>query len=73
LQPEIRVEKLQRGAQKYALQQLDPEDFEVRGMEGAQLSPAKRDTFLLLSCLRLVPSVTRFFFCPLPEGAVVVV
>jgi hypothetical protein len=35
----MRVEKLQRGAQKYALLQLDPEDFEICGMEEAQLSP----------------------------------
>jgi hypothetical protein len=34
----MRVKKLQRGAQKYALQQIDPEDFEVHGMEEAQLS-----------------------------------
>jgi hypothetical protein len=39
LQPEIRVKKLQRGTQKYALQQLDSEDFDVHGMEEAQLSP----------------------------------
>jgi hypothetical protein len=38
LQPELRVENLQRGAQKYALQQLSPKDFEIRGMEEAQLS-----------------------------------
>jgi hypothetical protein len=35
----MRVEKLQRGAQKYDLLQLDLEDFGVRGMEEAQLSP----------------------------------
>jgi hypothetical protein len=35
----MRVEKLQRGVQKYALQQLGLEDFEVRGMEKAQLLP----------------------------------
>jgi hypothetical protein len=39
LQPEMRVEKLQRGTQKYALLQLDLEDFEVCGTEGPQLSP----------------------------------
>jgi hypothetical protein len=38
LQPEMLVEKLQRGIQKYALQQLDLENFEVCGMEEAQLS-----------------------------------
>jgi hypothetical protein len=46
LQPGIRVEKLQRDAQKYALQQLDPEDFEVHGMEGAQLSPDRLEVHL---------------------------
>jgi hypothetical protein len=40
--PEICVEKLQRDAQKYALQRLYPEDFEVRDMEEAQLSPNHR-------------------------------
>jgi hypothetical protein len=45
-QPEIRVEKLQSGAQKYALQQLDPEDFEVHGMEEAQLSPNQLEVYL---------------------------
>jgi hypothetical protein len=47
LQPEMRVEKLQRGAQKYALQQLDPEDFEVQGMEEAQLSPDQLELCLV--------------------------
>jgi hypothetical protein len=46
LQPEICVKKLQRGTQKYALHQLDPEDFEVRGMEGAQLSPDQLEVYL---------------------------
>jgi hypothetical protein len=47
-QPEIRVKKVQRGAQKYALQQLDPLDFEVRDMEGAQLSTDRLE--LCLAC-----------------------
>jgi hypothetical protein len=36
LPPEIRVEKLQRDTQKYALKRLDLEDFELRLMEEAQ-------------------------------------
>jgi hypothetical protein len=47
-QPEIHVKKLQRDAKKYALQQLDPEDFESRGMEEAQLSPGRLK--LCLAC-----------------------
>jgi hypothetical protein len=46
LQPEMQVEKLQRGTQKYDLLQLDPEDFEVRGMEEAQLSPDRLEPAL---------------------------
>jgi hypothetical protein len=37
--PEICVKKLQIDAQKGVLQQLYPEDFEVRDMERARLSP----------------------------------
>jgi hypothetical protein len=48
LPPELRVKKFQRGAQKYALHQLDPEDFEVHGMGKVQLSPDRLE--LCLSC-----------------------
>jgi hypothetical protein len=46
LPPEICVKKLQRDTQKYALHRLDPEDFEIRGMDGAQLSPGRLEAYL---------------------------
>jgi hypothetical protein len=61
LRPERCVEKLQIGAPKQILPQLDPVDFGVHDMEGA-------------GCLGLEASTTRFFFYwLLPEGAAVVV
>jgi hypothetical protein len=46
--PEICVKKLQRDVQKYALQRLYPEDFEVRDMKEARLSPDQPQ--LCLAC-----------------------
>jgi hypothetical protein len=50
---EIRVKKLQRGIQKYALHRLDSEDFEVRGMEEAQLSPDRLELYLACAWSRV--------------------
>jgi hypothetical protein len=46
---QICVKKLLRGAKKYALQQLDLEDFEVCGMDEAQLSIDRLE--LCLACV----------------------
>jgi hypothetical protein len=49
-QSEMRVEKLQRSTQKYFLQQLNPEDFGVHGMEHAQFKSSPDQLEAWVAC-----------------------